>query len=159
MITIRALVSQDREIWYEMMQKTGIFSVQAINLAMELVDTYLFNSEQKEYQVVVGLDSQEEVVAFACYGPVAGTAGTFRLHWLVVTPACQHHGIGAKLLDWVERKMQTDGARLIVIEITSDENYATFINFFIKHHYKQAGRIKNYYRAGEDMLFYIKYLV
>lgn len=157
MITVRPMVSQDREVLYEVLQKTGVFSVQAINLAMELVDAYLFNAGQEEYRVVVGEAEQGQAVVFACYGPVAGTEGTWRLHFLVVTPAHQHHGTGTEMLTWLEARMRGEGARLVIIEITSEAKYAAFTRFFTERAYKQAGRIRNYFRSGEDMLFYIKH--
>jgi ribosomal protein S18 acetylase RimI-like enzyme len=152
------MVSKDREILYDLMQKTGVFSEQAINLTMELIDTYLFNEEQDDYRVIVGSETHGQVVAFACYGPAAGTEGTCRLYWLVVTPALQHQGIGKEILAWIEQQMREEGARLVVIEITSEDKYAAFVRFFTDQQYKQAGRIKNYFRTGEDMLFYVKYL-
>ncbi len=158
MITVRPMVSQDREVLYEVLQKTSVFSVQAINLAMELVDAYLFNAGQEEYRVAVGENEQGQAVVFSCYGPVAGTEGTWRLHFLVVTPAHQHHGIGTEMLAWLELRMQQAGARLVVIEITSEASHAAFTRFFAEQGYKQAGRIRNYFRSGEDMLFYIKHL-
>ncbi|HNS73506.1 MAG TPA: GNAT family N-acetyltransferase [bacterium] len=158
MISIRAMVSHDREIVYEMLQKTGVFGMQAINLAMEYIDAYLFNAGQEEYRVVVGEDAQGEVVVFACYGPAAGTEGTCRIYWLVVTPALQHQGIGREMLAWIEERMREAGMRLVVIEVTSEEKHAAFVRFFIEQNYRQVGRIRNYFRAGEDMLFYIKYL-
>jgi len=152
------MVSHDREIVYEMLQKTGVFGMQAINLAMEYIDAYLFNAGQEEYRVVVGEDAQGEVVVFACYGPAAGTEGTCRIYWLVVTPALQHQGIGREMLAWIEERMREAGMRLVVIEVTSEEKHAAFVRFFIEQNYRQVGRIRNYFRAGEDMLFYIKYL-
>jgi len=158
MIAIRPMVSQDREILYEVMQKTGVFSVQAINLAMELIDTYLFTSGQLDYRVVVGESTPGVVEVFACYGPVAGTEGTWRLYWLVVTPTQQHQGVGTQMLAWLEEQMRQVGARLVIVEITSEEKYIAFTRFFTERGYKQAGRIRNYFRAGEDMLFYVKSL-
>jgi ribosomal protein S18 acetylase RimI-like enzyme len=157
MITIRPMVSQDREILYEMMQKTGVFSLQTINLAMEIIDTYLFSAEQEDYRVVVGEDPKGQVVVFASYGPVAGTEGTSRLYWLVVTPALQHQGIGKEMHAWFEQQMRDSGVRLVVIEITSEEKYAAFVRFFTEQGYKQVGKIRNYFRSGEDMLMYVKY--
>lgn len=156
MMTIRSMVSKDREVLYEMMQNTGVFSVQAINLAMEAIDTYLFNSEENDYRVVVAAEPSGQAVAFACYGPVAGTEGTCRLYWLVVTPAWQHQGIGTQLLEWVEGQMRTEGARLMVLEITSESSHAIFVRFFTERTYKPSGRIRNYFRSGEDILFYVK---
>lgn len=155
---IRDMVSKDREALYEMMQKTGVFTMQALSLAMELIDHFLFDNEQQEYQVVIGEGDNQEVIAFACFGPTAGTEGTCKLHLLVVSPAWQHRGIGQELLAYTEKRIHDQGGRMIVIEISSQDEYAIFVRFFSNQGYKSVGRIKSYYRSGEDILFLVKYL-
>ncbi len=152
------MVSRDREDLYEMMQKTGVFGMQALDLIMELVDHYLFDKEKNTYQVFVGENDCHEVIAFACFGETAGTEGTYKLYSLVVTPAWQRRGIGKVLLDYTEQIVRTRNARMVVIEISSQQEYAAFVRFFNHQGYKSVGRIKSYYRSGEDMLFLVKYI-
>ncbi len=46
MINFRKMTSKDRSAIYEILQQTDMFTLPEINVAMELIDIYLFNKEQ-----------------------------------------------------------------------------------------------------------------
>ncbi|MBN2382881.1 GNAT family N-acetyltransferase [bacterium] len=157
MITITKMLPEHRSILFEMLQQTDMFTVAEIDVAMELIDTFLFNKEQKDYDVYVALSKKTGVAGYVCYGPTPAAEGTFDLYWIVVSPAVQRMGIGRQLLHFVERSLINMGARLLIIETSSQPKYDPTVQFYLNNSYELAARIKDFYRPGDDRLILTKY--
>lgn len=158
MISIRKLKAKDREVISAILKNTAMFTDKEIDVALELIDVYLNNKNQKDYLVYVAETAQEEVVGYVCYGPTAVAEGTYDLYWIAVAGNYQGRGIGKQLLTFTEEEVRKLKGRLIIIETSSQEKYASTQNFYLGNRYILAARIKDYYRAGDDRLIYVKYL-
>lgn len=158
MISIRKLKAKDREVIFAILKNTAMFTDQEIDVALELIDVYLNNKNQKDYLIYVAETAQEQVVGYVCYGPTAVAVGTYDLYWIAVDNRFQGQGIGKQLLTFTEEEIRKQKGRLIIIETSSQEKYASTQNFYLGNRYVLAARIKDYYRAGDDRLIYVKYL-
>jgi ribosomal protein S18 acetylase RimI-like enzyme len=158
MINIRKLKSKDRGVISAILKNTEMFTDQEIDVALELIDVYLNNKDQKDYLIYVAETTQGEVVGYVCYGPTAVAEGTYDLYWIAVDSSYQGRGIGKQLLTFTEEEVGKLNGRLIIIETSSQEKYASTQNFYLGNRYLLAARIKDYYRAGDDRLIYVKYL-
>jgi len=49
-------------------------------------------------------------MGYVCYGPAPMTEGAFDLYWIAVDPEFQKHGVGAKLMSFMEEKIRELGA-------------------------------------------------
>jgi ribosomal protein S18 acetylase RimI-like enzyme len=96
------------------------------------------------------------LVGYACYGPTPGTDRTFDLYWIAVDPASQRAGIGTILLDEVERRLQGQHARLLVIETSSRSDYALTRAFYGRRGYADAARVREFYAPGDDRIILTK---
>jgi ribosomal protein S18 acetylase RimI-like enzyme len=156
MINIRQMIKKDRKTILDMIVETEMFTTAEVDVAMELVDIYLNNKNQKDYNIVVA-EEENEVLGYACYGPTPATEGTFDLYWIVVNPAHQNMGIGKKLLHYVEKKVFEAGGRLLVIETSSQQKYIPTQKFYINNDYKISAQIKDFYKPGDDRIIFTKY--
>ena len=119
---------------------------------------YLTVAGQNDYDLWSSVDDAGAVTGYYCIGPTPMTSGTYDLYWIAVDPACHSRGIGKKLLAHAENNVQSHGGRLIVAETSSKPSYDNTRDFYIRNTYLEAARIKDYYRTGDDLVIYGKYL-
>ena len=119
---------------------------------------YLSVAGQKDYDLWSSVDDSGGVTGYYCIGPTPMTSGTYDLYWIAVDPAYHSRGIGKELLAHAENNVQSHGGRLIVAETSSKPSYDNTREFYIRNRYLEAARIKDYYRTGDDLVIYGKYL-
>jgi ribosomal protein S18 acetylase RimI-like enzyme len=158
MITIRKLQADDRPVIQRILEETGMFTAREIDVALELIDIYLTQKDQKDYLIYVAETGSREALGYVCYGPTPVAEGTYDLYWIAVSPAAQRQGIGKQLLTFTEEEVRRKKGRLIIIETSSQEKYTSTQNFYLRTRYSLAARIKDFYRPGDDRLIYVKYL-
>jgi GNAT superfamily N-acetyltransferase len=132
---------------------TGLFRPDEVAIAVELLDEALAGDDDYRF---LGAYTDDELVAYACWGPTPGTTGTFDLYWIVVDPTRQGKGVGTQLLQAVERKLTTDDGRLIVVETSSRPEYGPTRAFYERRGYAETARLPGYYAPGDDLVIYLK---
>jgi ribosomal protein S18 acetylase RimI-like enzyme len=155
---IRPPVQSDLEPIRGILQDTQVFNEEEILIALELIDTVLNVPQQKDYEIMTAVDEEEKVVGYVCIGPTPATAATYDLYWIAVAPHTHGKGIGKALLRWIEEYIEAKGGRLIIAETSSTEKYNATRSFYIKCGYEQLAQIREYYRPGDDLVVYGKYL-
>ena len=158
MVKIRKMISQDRDVVFDIITKTNMFTQAEIDVAMELIDIFLTKKEQQDYLIYVAENKGKEVVGYVCYGPTPATEGTFDLYWIAVSPTMQGKGIGKELLSFTENYVLRQKGRLIIIETSSQSKYQPTQQFYVKNKYIIEARIKDFYRRGDDRLIFVKRL-
>ncbi|MCI0514716.1 GNAT family N-acetyltransferase [candidate division KSB1 bacterium] len=156
MYHIRKMFPEDRQVIYDILQQTEMFTIAEINVAMELIDTYLFNKEQQDYLIYVAESPEQEVAGYVCFGPTPAAEGTFDLYWIAVSPEVQNKGIGKQILNFVESEVKQQAGRIIIIETSSQSKYLPTQQFYLKNHYIIEARIKDFYKVGDDRLIFVK---
>ncbi|HEY6191465.1 MAG TPA: GNAT family N-acetyltransferase [Bacteroidota bacterium] len=157
LITIRPARAEDRDVIGDMLGKTGAFRDEEIDVALELIDAYLHDTSQQDYDIYTGVDSDGTVAGYVCFGPAALTNGTFDLYWIAVNPDSHRGGAGTQLLRHVEELVQSRGARLLVAETSSQPSYEKARSFYRKNGYRELARITDYYTPGDDLVVFGKY--
>lgn len=157
MVRIRKMVSGDRGKIHMILVDTGFFTTAEIDVAMELVDSFLTTPAQKDYIVYVA-EEQERICGYMCFGPTPVAEGTYDLYWIAVDPAAQNQGIGKKLLGFMEYEITRQQGRLILIETSSQEKYKATQAFYLRSGYHLAAQIKDFYKPGDDRMIYTKYI-
>jgi len=149
-------VAADREAVAVIVTGVGNFSPEEIQCALELVDIYLGNPEQKDYHAVVAENALGVVSGYACWGPTPMTQGTFDLYWIATRPGAQGQGTGRALMNYVESEVQQRAGRLLVIETSSKDSYAGAVRFYRRLGYQESARIVDFYHPGDDRLIFVK---
>jgi ribosomal protein S18 acetylase RimI-like enzyme len=151
------MVSGDRGKIHMILIDTGFFTAAEIDVAMELVDTFLTNPAQKDYVVYVA-EEEGQLYGYMCFGPTPVAEGTYDLYWIAVDPAAQNKGVGKKLLGFMEYEIKRLQGRLIIIETSSQDKYKATQAFYLHNGYHPAAQIKDFYKPGDDRMIYTKYI-
>ena len=158
MMKIRALTGQDRSVVLDMIHSLGIFTREEELVAAELIDSYLSRPDQQDYIINVAENEHHAVVGYVCYGPKHVADGVFDIYWLAVSSGVHRQGYGRRLVQFTETKIRERNGRLVVIETSSGEKYAPARALYERTGYAALARIGDFYRPGEDLLIYCKYL-
>ena len=76
------------------------------------------------------------------------TEGTVDVYWIAVHPGRHKQGYGKALLNRVEKQAREQKGRLIVIETSSQDKYASTRHFYEKQGYVEQARVRDFYRPG-----------
>ena len=153
---IRPIRAVDREPIRRLIAETRMFTDEEVGIALEIVDIALAHPEQQDY--VIYVCEFDAVMGYYCIGPTPATTGTFDLYWIAIDPTVQGRGLGAALIAHAEQIIRERGGRLIVAETSSQPKYEPTRGFYLKRGYLQLARIKDYYRGGDDLIIYGKYI-
>ena len=154
-IRVGPLAPQDRPHVEAILRATGVFRPEEVDVALELFDES-FDSARSDYALLGALDGDGRLVGYACYGPTPGTDRTYDLYWIAVHPSAQGTGAGTRLLDEVERRAQSEHARLLVVETSSRDDYAATRGFYRARGYAVAAELGNSYAPGDDRVIFTK---
>ncbi len=157
-VEIRTLQPNDRESIHQILVATEVFTDEEVQVALELVDTVLQNPHQQDYEIYTAVNDKQEVAGYYCVGPTPMTQGTYDLYWIAVSPSMQGHGIGKQLSDHAEARVRARGARLLIAHTSSLPKYDNTRMFYLRHSYNEVARIKEYYKPGDDLVIYGKYV-
>lgn len=155
MLSFRGLYSVDREPLRQLLANISVFNQEDQDLALELVDTALDSPTQKDYIFLLAWEGLA-LRGYACYGPTPLTDRTFDLYWIAVDDHFAGQGIGSQILKNVESILQQENGRMVVIETSSLQTYGSTRAFYLKHGYRLAEQIVDFFRSGEDRVTYTK---
>jgi len=153
------MTREDRRAVLDIIQSTAMFTPEEVVVAGELIDIYLDQPQQRDYCLVVAESADGRVVGYMSYGPTPLTDGAYDLYWMAVAREEQGRGIGRELMGWLEKTVQAEAGRMILIETSSQPKYEKTRRFYIDLDYKEVSRIPDFYRQGDDRITYVKYLV
>ena len=157
---IRKLIEADRNKIKNILTDTNNFNEEEIRIALELIDVYLKDKEQKDYEIFTDEEenSTGNVRGYVCIGPRPLTTGTYDLYWIAVNPKVQSKGVGSGLIKYIEDHLKEKNGRLILIETSGKASYEKERRFYEKNLYAELVNIKDFYNTGDSLVVYGKYL-
>lgn len=138
-------------------RRTGVFTSSEVAVVQELVEAELGNPRQSDYHSMVA-EEDGHVVGFACYGPTPMTDGTYDLYWIFVHPSYHRRAIGRALLEEVESAVSRAKGRMLLADTSSTRPYLSARRFYQYHGFRRTAEVKDYYRAGDSRITYVKQL-
>jgi len=155
-ITYRAEVRpQDREAVGLLVAATGFFSTEEIDIARELVEERLKKGDSSGYFFLFA-EETNNLVGYACFGPIPGTVHSFDLYWIAVHPSGQGRGIGRALLEAAEQVMAARGAQRIYVDTSSRPQYAPTRLFYTACGYREAAFLEDFYAPRDGKIIFVK---
>ncbi len=155
---IRSLNTEDRDKIEKILIDTKNFNQEEISVAMELIDIYLNNSNQKDYEIFVDEEENGVINGYVCIGKRPLTKATYDLYWIAVNPMVQSRGIGSKMIKFIEDYIKEKDGNLILIETSGKPSYEKERKFYEKNNYNKVVEIKDFYDKGDSLVIYSKYL-
>jgi ribosomal protein S18 acetylase RimI-like enzyme len=153
---IRSLRVEHRPAIESLLKASSNFNPEEVDTALEVNDDAL--TGDPDYIIYVLENAAGDVAGYECHGATPLTMGTYDLYWIAVDPRVQHRGYGRKLLQAAEEDVVRRGGRLLVIETSSQEHYASTIQFYKRAGYRLEARIHDFYKTGDDKLVFVKSL-
>ncbi len=157
-MSIRLLEREDKEPIENLLRATDVFSEEEIDVAIELIQICLEDEHQKDYEIFSYVDDEQRVAGYVCIGPTPSTQGTYDLYWIAVSPALHGTGVGSELLRFAEEHIKAKGGRLLIAETSSTPKYEKTRAFYERKGFERRASIQDYYRPGDDLVIYGKYL-
>lgn len=155
---IRKLLNTDRDKIKNILVDTKNFNDDEITIAMELIDLYINEPNQRDYEIFADADESGTINGYVCVGPRPLTKGTYDLYWIAVNPNVQSKGIGSGLIAYIENYLIQKQVRLILIETSGKLSYEKERKFYEKNLYDKLVEIKDFYDVGDSLVIYGKYI-
>jgi hypothetical protein len=93
------------------------------------------------------------VAALALFGPIAGTANTWRLAAALVAPQLEPGDVGRKIVEAVVSAARAGEGRLLVAELPDDVALGSSLTLLQNNGFREEGRVRDFYRSGVALLF------
>ncbi len=155
MITVSGARPADLDALQDILDRTENFLADEIAIARELLDESVGDLETT-YQTLVARN--EKPVGYVCFGRTPMTDHTYDLYWIVVDAAMQGHGIGRRLYAEMESAVRKQNGKVIRIETSSSEGYDDTQAFYHRLGFEELNHIKDFYRDGDDLITFVRYL-
>jgi acetoin utilization deacetylase AcuC-like enzyme/GNAT superfamily N-acetyltransferase len=136
---------------------TGFFNAAEVDVAADLVTERLSKGIRSGYHFILA-ERGSGLVAYACYGPIEGTQGSFDLYWIAVAPEEQRKGLGPQVFARAETAMRKAGAKKIYVDTSSSDRYAGTRGFYQRMGFAEDARLPDFYGPGDSKVIYVKEL-
>jgi GNAT superfamily N-acetyltransferase len=136
---------------------TGFFNAAEVDVAADLVTERLAKGIRSGYHFILA-ERGSGLVAYACYGPIEGTQGSFDLYWIAVAPEEQRKGLGPQVFARAESAMRKAGAKKIYVDTSSSDRYAGTRGFYQRMGFAEDARLLDFYGPGDSKVIYVKEL-
>ncbi len=156
-MVVRATERKDFEQIRSLVIATDVFTQEEIDIAVELLEIYLNDPAQKDYEMF-SCAEEDRVHGYICFGPTPATTSTYDLYWIAVDPTIHGKGIGSQLLSFTESYLKSKSGRLLIAETSSTPKYDKTRAFYERKGFQNLAHIKEYYKPDDDLIIYGKYL-
>jgi D-alanine-D-alanine ligase len=138
-----------------LVESTGVFYPEEIEIAMELLEERLRRGARSGYEFIFA-DRAGELVGYCAWGAVPLTKGSYDLYWIAVAPEAQGLGLGRQLMRLAELAVAKLGGGRVYIETSSRAAYVRTRRFYRAAGYKQAARLPHFYARGDHKVVFYK---
>jgi ribosomal protein S18 acetylase RimI-like enzyme len=153
---VRSLDQEDRNRIRRLVRQRGTFTAQEIKVAMELVDDALHHGESSDYRILCAVEGTRVLAGYICFGLIPMTDRCYDLYWIVVDKKHAGQGVGANLLEEMERRVGAKKGRHIYVETSSTPAYEAARAFYAKHGYRPVSQLNDFYRHGDHKMIFKK---
>jgi ribosomal protein S18 acetylase RimI-like enzyme len=150
---IRKLAQPDREPILSVLRSDETFNEDEVAVATEVLDAALAQPG-RDYHILVCED--DTVVGYVCYGPTPMTLGAYDLYWIATHSVARGRGVARRLVEAMEAELAACGARVVRVETSQLDAYGAARAFYLRLGYLEAGRIRDFYRPGDDLVIFAK---
>ena len=151
--SIRAVLKTDVEQIKKVVDSSELFPSEYLD---EMISDYLNNSNTEEFWFTY-IDNNAPISIGYCV-PEKLTEGTYNLLAIGVLKESQGKGIAREMMSYIELLLQDKGARILIIETSSDDAQIAAREFYKKIGFTQEAVIRDFWQDGEDKIVFWKKL-
>ena len=137
-------------------EATGFFSEEEVEISVELVRERLSRGIESGYYFLFAEDNKGKLVGYTCYGPVTGTESSFDLYWIVVDNDSRGYGTGKLLDSKTVALIREMGGTRIYAETSSKEQYEPTRAFYRKTGYHETAYLEDFYAPEDGKIIFVK---
>ena len=152
----REVQPQDAERIRRLVEITGYFSADEIEVAVELVNEHLMKGAAASGYHFIFAERYGHLAGYTCYGPVPATASSYDLYWIAVHPDFRRRGLGKMMLEETERIIRRSGGTRIYVDTSMRVQYASTRAFYEHCGYRLESALEDFYAPGEAKAIYRK---
>ena len=153
-LSVRDFVLDDKESIFQIILTTNNFNEKDKKVAIDLIETYIENRYDGSY--VECLIKDGKVIGFIYYEEAPLCEGVFEIYYVAIAPDERGKGYGKLFFSDLETRLKKKGLRIMLLETSSIDEYIPTMKFYESIGYRAVGRIKDYYKSGDDKLTYEK---
>lgn len=147
----------DIEAMVAMVESSGFFSSEEVEIAIELAEDRLEKQDISSYHFLFA-EQQNRIVGYSCYGPIPATQSSYDLYWIVVSNEMRRMGLGKMILAETEKRIVQSGGRQLYAETSSRNQYEPTQKFYETCGYHKEAFLKDFYAPGDGKTIYSKSL-
>ncbi|HPD17109.1 MAG TPA: GNAT family N-acetyltransferase [Planctomycetota bacterium] len=147
----------DRANVRNILESTGFFYPEEVQVGIELVDDHLVSGVESGYRFLFA-EKGGETLGYSCFGPIACTRAAFAIYWIAVHNAHRGQKIGRELLARTEEIIARLGGAQIHVETSNRAQYKPTRAFYENNGYERAAVFPDFYAPGDDKVVYVKLL-
>jgi ribosomal protein S18 acetylase RimI-like enzyme len=155
-VTVEASRPDDRTAIGNIARRSGVFSAEEEETVYELFDEHLASADSG-YEWL-SARAGGILAGFACFGPTPLAQGAFDIYWICTDPDWRERGVGRSLFAAMEESVRIRNGRLLMIWTSGAPEYLPTHRFYERMGCERSAEIRDYYRPGEDLLVFVKYL-
>ncbi len=148
----------DPEVIFRLTESCELFYPEETAVARELAEERLARGPSSGYEFLFA-ETDGIVIGYTCFGPIPFTQGRFDLYWIAVRKDLQGTGIGRRLLQLTEVRIQEMKGRRVYVETSSRKIYEPTHRFYHACAYRTETVLKDFYADGDDKVIYLKDLI
>jgi ribosomal protein S18 acetylase RimI-like enzyme len=147
----------DVEAIADIVESSGFFSGEEIDIAIELAEDRLEKQNVSSYQFLF-VEDGKRVLGYTCYGLIPATSYSYDIYWIVISKDWRGHGLGKLLMAETEKLIYQNGGRQIYAETSSRDQYQPTHKFYENCGYIKEAFLENFYSEGDGKFIYAKVL-
>ncbi len=152
-VVVRRFRADDRAGAQSALLNSDAFSPEEVAVAVAMIDEGLAG----RYELLL-VERARAFAGYSCFGRAALTQSAWYLYWICVAAEARGAGFGLTLEAATTRRIAELGGSRIVVETSGRADYAGARQFYTRAGYTEAGRLPDFYAAGDDCVIYFKSL-
>ncbi len=139
----------------QLAKRTGAFSGPELEVLDEVLKDWA-SKPDLGYRLEE-ISGEGKLAGFLLWGRTPMTVRGYDIYWIAVDPSSQGKGYGKKLIALVEKSAcrETSGC-ILRLETSGRKEYEYQRAFYDRCGFEEVGRIKDFYRDGDDLVTYVK---
>ncbi|GAB5521714.1 MAG: N-acetyltransferase [Rhodothermales bacterium] len=154
MIVIRPVTATDEASLMTLAEQSGLFAPDHLAVVQETLTAYLSGTDDALWFTT---DTTEPFGVLYC-APEVMAEGVWNGLMLIVHPDSHGQGIGTQLMQHAEQILTAQGARLLLVETSSLDDFERARRFYAKLGFSEEARIAHYYAEDDAKVVFAKRL-